>query len=414
MTGINRRNEAGAVSIFVVILAMLIITVMTVSFLRLMTADLTQAGDNDLSQSAYDSAQAGVEDAKRALLRYQQVCSSTLSPATCTTLSDELSSNQCNYGVSLGGVAIPEGLTDAPRRYGEVKVQQTVRVDRQLDQAYTCVKMQLQTQDYIGSLAPGESKLIPLVSRTPFNSVTVRWYSGEDLTNNAGTVSLPTTVSTMPSQTSYNPDRPSIMRAQLVQFGETFTMEGFDTMTSNGTTTESNANTVFLYPISGVGSTSSSFSALDARRANPGEETPQDTPSTTPHGVRCQTTIASGGYACSMTLSLPTPVGGSDANRTAFLRLAPYYNATHFQVILSNGDPATPSNIQRFDGVQPIVDSTGRANDMFRRIESRVELYNTNFPYPEGTIDITKNFCKNFAVSDDPNTYRDTVTACTP
>lgn len=410
MKSLRLNRESGAVSLFVVIFAMLIITVLTVSFLRLMMADQRQASDNDLSQSAYDSAQAGVEDAKRALLRYQQICSTT--PSACADLSTALSTDTCNQALTVGGIATP--VNDGTSRVGEVKVQQSESVDRALDQAYTCVTMKLETEDYIGTLSPGESQLVPLVGRGSFSTVTVRWFSKDDLTNDAGNVRLvPTPANNrLISQENWDSDTPSVLRTQLIQFGSQFNMTSFDTVASNGGQTQSNTNTVFLYPSSTAGVTTRAFTALDNRKIDANDDPDPDDRQYTPYPVQCKPTVqSSDDYSCSMTLTLPEPIGGGD--RTAFLRLTPYYNTTSFQVILSNGNPNSNANIVRFKDVQPIIDSTGRANDIFRRVESRVDLYNTNFPYPDATIDVTGNFCKNFAVTDDGRTYTDTNT-CTP
>ena len=60
----KKDQQTGVVSIFAVIFSALIMSILTVSFIRLMVVDQKQASDNDLSQSAYDAALAGVEDAK--------------------------------------------------------------------------------------------------------------------------------------------------------------------------------------------------------------------------------------------------------------------------------------------------------------------------------------------------------------
>ncbi len=64
-----------------------------------------------------------------------------------------------------------------------------------------------------------------------------------------------------------------------------------------------------------------------------------------------------------------------------------------------------------FNGVQPVIDVTGRANNMFRRVLARVEL-SGSFVYPEAAVDMKNDLCKNFSVTDTsytPNTCDPTV-----
>ncbi|MFZ1250367.1 MAG: hypothetical protein WAR37_02880 [Candidatus Microsaccharimonas sp.] len=423
MKSTSTTKQAGAVSLFVVIFATLIITVITVSFLRIMVNDQRQSSDSDLSQSAYDAAQAGVEDAKRALLRYQRICSET--PSSCAALSDSLSTDVCNAAVLVGGVVSSANVSGgSPGKPGEIIVQQsTSSSDKALDQAYTCLKIKLQTEDYLGVLEPNTSQIIPLVSETnpgdatdhlPFDTATVQWFSREDLSNDTGTVALEPMSSSQPlyQQSNWPLDRPPVLRAQLIQFGSSYTMGGFDSVSGS----QSNSNTVFLYPTSSAGATNSDlFIARDTRSDNPTDMPDADSAATTPLPVRCESNISAGGYSCKMSLRLPEPIGGGD--RTAYLRLSTLYNATEFRLVLSNGVPdLSGSNIVKFKDVQPEVDSTGRANVLFRRVLSRVSLFDTSFPYPDATIDVNGNFCKDFGVaepsSSDPDGYLEGT--CTP
>jgi Tfp pilus assembly protein PilX len=382
----NKQN--GAVSLFVVIFTMLLISIITVGFVRLMLRDQQQATTTDLSQSAYDSSLVGVEDGKRAILRYQSICAADITPgkALCAAAAAVINKTTCNDG--LANVATVKD--------NQVYVQSNENANT-LDQAYTCVKMNLQTPNYLGTLQSNQSKVVPLVT-TPgsrFNTVTLDWYSSQDVGSSSNlTTDLQSLGSAkLPLFGTWSPNRPSLMRAQLMQFGNSFTLDNFD---NNATATESNANTLYLYPSSKVGNSNKSFGALDIRKSY--------TPGSGPQAVTCLNSVASGNYACSVTLTIPDPIGGG--NRTTYLRLSAFFNQTHYRLTLGNSGVTVP-----FDGVQPQIDSTGRANDLFRRVQSRVEIIDP--AYPDGEVDITGSLCKDFTITDKPVDYVANP-ACTP
>jgi len=391
----NRSKESGAVSLFVVVFAMLFVTIVTISFLRLMLSDQQQATTNDLSQSAYDSSLAGVEDAKRALILYRTICAADENSSACREARAVINDENCNQGLREV-VTVPSDSS----KNTEIPVQQDQSgTDGELNQAYTCVLMQLETDDYLGTVTANTSKLIPLKSTAPFTEVLVEWYTGDDLGTTSKTVNLVPDATaesnkSLYAQSDWPGNRPSLLRAQLMQFDkESFSLDSFD----NSSATSSNANTVFLYP---SGQTNVERVIQDVR--NIGLEDNRKQPTGEPVPVKCSGNISKGGYACSVRLQLPSPIDGSSVDRMGYLRLTGLYNSTHFRVSLVG---------TQFDGVQPIVDSTGRANDLYRRVENRVDLIDTNFPFPEAALDLTGNLCKDFAVTDQASDYSAT---CTP
>ena len=57
-----------------------------------------------------------------------------------------------------------------------------------------------------------------------------------------------------------------------------------------------------------------------------------------------------------------------------------------------------------FDGVQPAVDSTGRASNLFRRVEARLQI-GDDFAYPDNAIELLNSLCKDFSVTDSGHSY---------
>lgn len=390
------RHQQGAVSLFVVIFAALLMTVVTVGFIQLMLKDQQQATTSDLSQSAYDSAQAGVEDAKRLLL-LDQACRNNTASSTvnCGTIASALtpptgaSETDCNTLAKAGLVG---------ESNNETIIQQSDSDNAaKLDQAYTCVKVGVNTDDYKGNVAVNQSTIVPITGVSDFDSVELSWFSRDDIssTTNNPTIGFPSTgsdVSLPPVGSRWQVTYPPLLRTQLMQTGTNFKLSDFDDSQAGN---KSDANTLFLYP-SATGLTNKDF-ALDARR----------TPTGTPQLVKCNTSFVDGEYACTATIALPSPIDGNTAQRNAYLRLSALYNNAHFSIKLKKG-----SDYVQFDRVQPEVDSTGRANDTFRRVKARVELKG-DFTYPEAAVNLQGNLCKNFTITDADDGYRGSTT-CTP
>lgn len=409
----HRTKSRGAVSIFIVIFSTLLISTIVVGFVRLMINGQQQATAADLSQSALNSAQAGVEDAKRLLVWYGNSClgASPSSVAACNEARTALNSGGCDTLQKAGIVGGPDDK--------EIVVQQTNNAaDAQLQQAYTCVKVQVDTEDYIGELRMGKSRMVALKGAGDFDRVEVEWFSQEDLKRVADDAQVELAGlndSSLPKLSEWNPNRPALLRAQLIQFGNDFKLSDFD-KTDEGT---SNAHTLFLNPAENGATESLSFENDERLTA-----TATGTVGSL-YNVACDqdfSTTTDKQYACKAIIALPAAVGQADPDRlkrTAYLRLDALYNDnTSFRIRLLNGPSmvGSPSaNMVQFSSVQPVVDSTGRANDLFRRIQSRVEIASSTFPFPQSSIDLSGGFCKAFRVTDNPNDYSDPCnTTATP
>lgn len=381
MRMVINSKERGAVSIFIVVFTALLVTIVTASFVQIMMRNQQQASNNDLSQSAYDSAMAGVEDAKRALVKLKQ-CSKTPGLPGCPAVNT-LVGNGNSDCESLGSGAGQAGIVEFVD--GEVTVGSPEQ-----NQAYTCVKVDVQTPSYDGELDPGETAVIPLVpvgDPNTLTSVRISWYSADNLPDGQTAPALPAVVDLPRNDgSSWGATVPPIMRAQLMQFnGNTpnISLNAFD---------GGNARTRFLYPLAAGGT--ANF-ADDNRRAG-------GMNGLTPGG--CSNSFFYKGFACSVVVSLPGM--GAGERREAYLQLAAHYiragGTLNYMVELQGTGGASVD----FDNVQPKVDSTGRASDQFRRVKAAVTVSpaGTPDPFPEATI-TTTNLCKDFFITNAPGQY---------
>lgn len=362
----SENRQAGFVSIFTVIFFILLITVLTVGFLRIVGDEQRQSTDNDLTASALASAEAGVEDAKRALLLYKQTGDTDLKAA--------FDGKQCN---TLTTATVASKLKSS---------QGALNADKNsFLQSYTCVTVQLNTDDYQNTAVKGKSELIPLDSGgAAFDSIKLSWHSAdaEGKPQNLAFSSLLPDVSTW-QQNGY----PAFMRLEIIPVPANFKLSDLN----------NNAKTAYLVPGGNSGQPTLDLNAYDSR--SPDDQILRQ--KSAPFLVRCDQNAQP--FVCNLTVNLTGAL--APAGQKLYVRLTSVYANTHFSLGLQQAGGTVQLN-----QVQPIIDSTGQANDVFRRVQARVGFSNPTVP--EFSLESGDNICKDFEVSANPSDYRNNATDC--
>lgn len=399
------RKQQGAVSIFVVIFAMLLFAAVSVGFTVLMLRDQDRATDNDLSQSALDSAKAGVEDAKRVLAKYNDCNERGDNSAVCGDVRTLVQGNSCD--------TVSKAI-DTSASGQEQPVKQSDD-DRTLQQAYTCVKITPETDDVVKTIEnEGEIKLVPLKSREAYDKVEISWHqkkSGVSYNFNLGAKdgvlggekNTATTSKQLPTESKWDPKWGSVLRVQAINYTPG-AVKPVDL--------DAQTRAAFLYPGTGPAgvTTSVDLMTIDAHRplTDPIKDTSGENLTgvyNEPQNVACSD---AGEYVCTAYLNVRP-----DTNHQTYLTVAGVYQpdgATEFKVRMLKSD-GTPV---KFDGVQPSIDATGRANDVFRRIAARVETHASledAMPLPRAALGAREDICKAYIVTDDPAEFIDSCTS---
>jgi Tfp pilus assembly protein PilX len=375
-----KSDERGFVSLFTVVFFMLLITIITVGFLRIMAAEQRQALDNDLTASAVAAAKSGIEDAKRAIIKYNSLDSSD--PLKAQLLS-ALTSSNCNALFTNASVRTALNLNNS----GSINSQPG------LNEYYTCLSVNLNTPDYIGKGSAGKSEFIPLVpeSGDKYEQIMVSWHLASQTVGNdgdgqpanyaPGALLPPVTGASSWSSQGY----PAYLRVELY---------GYPNGNFNRGKMDVLSRSVFLVP----NASSNAAAVGSATPINMGTVDPRGFEQNKINlvGIKCTGTPPSlplGTYGCQARLELDN--GQPSTSNTYYLRITPLYGSTHFRVQMLHNS----STVINFSGVEPIVDSTGRASDVFRRIQSRIRLDNLS-NLPEYSAESANTICKTMQVSD--------------
>lgn len=407
------HTKTGAASFYIVAFSTLILVVIAISFATIVLAEVRRTSNADLSQSAYDAALAGIEDAKIAFLKYKKCLEDGKledgSAVTCDEIKNIMKNPDCDMVAKI--------LSRYQDESGGVIIKETAEGEDRMKQAYTCVKIKTELSDYRSSLSSSNSSRVVKInladdgkSNVKANDITAiqfSWYSDNNGTEynfaniqNDGKVTFPSLDSAVGT--------PPTISLQLIQTADNFKLESFDQTQGNQT----NRGTIYLVPTDKISVASenmdnnhfAAYSNSDKINSIPASAILRSNNHgasgvNLPYAVYCDPSSDSE-FLCSAKIGLPAPIGGTRSDDTfSFVVSLPYGTPnTDFSIqlycgaeqctktISAEADPSEKYNV--FQGIQVSIDSTGRANDLYRRIETRLETTDIYFPYPEYTIQL--------------------------
>lgn len=403
------KIKSGAASIYVVVFALLLFSVIVVAFAALINSEFGKSTDDILAQAAYDSALAGVEDAKLAMISYRKQLNGPNANNTKQRL-DKIK-GKCN-GISNFIDRITENEDGT---FSEVFVEATGSNSGSItEQAYTCVTIENNLSDYIATIPESTYRLIPLsveqpssISASEIESITLSWFSESDYID-YDAVRWPI-YNEDESYAFENPNAngapaPSILSVQFIQFPDSgigvspFGIGNDDVNVTNVTTyNATNRGEIWLVPTNATSIDNTFVTAPGGINAFAYSNDHKDGNANEPYFISCakdKASIPADGFLCSATIPLPKSIGingdgelsvsENRANDGTFLIVSlPYQQpSTTIKVTMNDRD----GNHIKFNNVQVQIDSTGRANDVFSRVETRIEFTDSNYPLPTNTI----------------------------
>jgi hypothetical protein len=325
-------NQQGIVSIITVIFLSIILTLITIAFMRAMTGNQRQALDMQLNTQAFYAAESGYNDALQAL-----------------KVPGALNIGSPNCSDFYSGNSLDNTLDNINR--------------------YTCLLVD-STVDYIqfeGNLQHGKLFLIQSSNPAkPIDSLRIFWSS---TTNNANQnnhfrsdQSFPragNATGSLWSGTMSDQDAPSLLRLSVYPISS---LSRDDLIR--------NQRTYFIVPRNGAASVNVNDGSIN--------------------DAACSSTavnvVDGGNYYCSVTVPVSSFVSGS-----FYIRILPFYSTSDVVV-----EGLNTGSRQQLVGAQTTIDVTGRSNDVYKRILYRKNTERDDYYFPEAVTKINNSICKQF------------------
>ena len=425
---LKKRFNQGAASFYIVAFSTLILVIIATSFAVAIIAEVTRSSNDELSQSAYDAALAGIEDAKLSFMNYQNCINSGITYPDELSHNTEITCQDIVYWMNHPNCDMVGHILGRIKddKSGEIPVEESTDASEsgrnEMNQAYTCVTIKTKLNDYRASLSSMNPYRIIKVDlekakAADIKAVRVNWFL------NGGTMTL--------DYSNYISDRiafqplslvnastPPTLSVEMIQTATNFTFNQLNSQTSGNKTDRA---TVYMVPTANQSAASrttnstymgaykdgiNQISAVQMAATN-------DLQKDLPYLVYCPGNNVSDEYVCSATLNLPNPIGGTRSNDTFMFVVSLPYGQPETDFSLEfickegancglndiNDDSMGSISIASLDSVQVLIDSTGRANDLYRRIEVRLEPADNAFIYPFYAVQVDKALEKDFTVT---------------
>ena len=415
-------RESGQASMVTVAMFMMLFAAIAVSFTFVVISASRQALNDSLQSSAKIAAESGVEDAKRLIVYCykkrqsdgsyppadQQLCSQVIGK-----LSDKLEDMGCddilgkldntNYNKSFA-------VEEEGGRGHRVKVGNNGSNNKnENNEYYQCLKIATKTDNYQGTVNNlGKSIIVPLRVVDKDNnaaviaSLEIEWHrnvtgnDGDDPAemHGASGTGLP------PANIWSKNNRPAVLRVERVGVPKKaggFTLNELADSDTALTLRPSVKKNVSNYRL---GDYKPQYPFNDRDKIAPNNQYYDHSNKTAPIvEAACKDGGGGDDYACKTTFDGESLV---TKDKDYYLRINAIYRSAHFKITAYDSG----GNKLYFDGVQPLVDVTGRSSDSFSRIQARLKpsfdknADSTNW-WPEYVIDTNGKVCKDIEVQYD-------------
>ena len=333
-------SERGMASMTVSLILMAIITLIVLGFAQTARRNARQTLDNQLSTQAFYAAESGINDARKRIGEYVQNGQDVPDKKVC--------GSDANYNL--------DGTIDG--------ADNSVK--------YTCLLITGDPTMLVYNLSTdANSVIIPIVppAGKTFANLEFEWKSRLDVSNPlSGCPNKPQVFQNPAASASAWPCGYGVLRVDLAPVSGNLTRDAFLKNTFTGFFSPSNGgDDTVTYTGSGAN--------VHNGTANQGTK------------VAAHCTGSSNG-SCKLSLT------GLAGNPRYYMRVSTLYRDATLQ--LRGHD--TNGNQLGFTNVQAVIDSTGKAQDVLRRMQVRIPLINNDGLYSDYPLETTNSICKQFSV----------------